>query len=160
MGLEEDVGAAQGPQGEQAAEGSSSAEALAAAGQIMQLEGEARGCLDRLDELEQMLSKQKQAFDIAEVAAAARLSVPAAAHSSSPPSSSHPTRRFGHASSVSDLDAQIAAAKADLAAHGTREVQAKARFKEMEESIAASEQHLAALEVMSVQTPGLMGMEP
>jgi len=39
-----------------------------------------------------MLSKQKQAFDIAEVAAAARLSVPAAAHSSSPPSSSHPVR--------------------------------------------------------------------
>eukprot|EP00740_Mantoniella_antarctica_P019312 CAMPEP_0198678316 /NCGR_PEP_ID=MMETSP1468-20131203/599_1 /TAXON_ID=1461545 /ORGANISM="Mantoniella sp, Strain CCMP1436" /LENGTH=112 /DNA_ID=CAMNT_0044415521 /DNA_START=99 /DNA_END=436 /DNA_ORIENTATION=- len=104
-----------------------------------------------------MLSKQKQAFDIAEVAAAARLSVPAAAHSSSPPSSSHPTRRFGHASSVSDLDAQIAAAKADLEAHGTREVQAKARFKEMEESIAASEQHLAAARGDERADPGADG---
>jgi|AntAceMinimDraft_1070359.scaffolds.fasta_scaffold110963_1 ribosome biogenesis protein Tsr3 len=59
MGLEEDVGAAQGPQGEQAAEGSSSAEALAAAGQIMQLEGEARGCLDRFSSPEPLTLNPK-----------------------------------------------------------------------------------------------------
>ena len=60
--------------------------------------------------------------------------------------------------SISDIDAKIAAAKAELAQRREREGDAKARFKEMEDSIAKGEEHIANVELMAVQTPELMGM--
>lgn len=198
------------PTEEEGPSSSSSADALKAAGQIMTLEGEAKGCLDRcararfflyffiffsvplrpfcffvfalsptsldavftpnapcllpsrrLDELERQLNQQRRAFDAAEMNAEAMKSGgnSRGGGGSSSASSISNSHRFGHASSVSDINAQIAAAKADLAKRAERDVEAKERFKEMEKSIATSEEHLANLELMSVQTPELMGLE-
>jgi hypothetical protein len=82
-----------------------------------------------LDELERVIGQQKRAFDTAEMHAkinadtkktgGVSASSPSASASAAASSSSTTTHsRFGHASSVSDLDAKIAAAKADIAGKG------------------------------------------
>ena len=117
-----------------------------------------------MDELERMVSQQKRAFDTAEMNAKAHMgggsgSSSGGGSAGGSSSSSSSLHKYGTSASVSDIDAKIAAAKADLANRTQREGEARERFKEMEKSIAASEEHLAKLEVMSVQTPELTGME-
>lgn len=102
----------------------------------------------RLDELDRMVASQRRAFDAGEMSANALRASTSGGGSASAVSK----HRFGSASAMSDLDARIAAAKADLAARAQREADAKENFREMEKSIAASEDHLVNAEVMSVRT--------
>ena len=54
---------------------------------------------------------------------------------------------------VADIDAQIAAVKAEALERQKRDTIAKAQFEETKGSIERGEAHIANIELMSVQTP-------
>jgi|TARA_B110000003_G_scaffold268940_1_gene299209 hypothetical protein len=123
--------------------GQTSAEALAAVEQIMDLEGMTRDCLQRLDDLERVVALERKKVELEE-GMEEKAGVDAA-----DPIAPAPVGR----SSVADIDAQIAAVKAEALERQKRDTIAKARFEETKGSIERGEAHIANIELMSVQTP-------
>ena len=122
--------------------GGTSAEALAAVERIMNLEGMTRDCLARLDDLERVVGLEQTKLDLERDAEERHAG-------SSAPLADAPSGR----SSVADIDAQIAAVKAEALERQKRNTEAKARFAEAKGSIERGEAHIANIELMSVQTP-------
>ena len=128
--------------------GQTSAEALAAVEQIMDLEGMTRDCLQRLDDLERVVALERKKVELEE-GMEEKAGVDAA-----DPIAPAPVGR----SSVADIDAQsvettIAAVKAEALERQKRDTIAKAQFEETKGSIERGEAHIANIELMSVQTP-------
>ena len=88
-------------------EGASSPDAKRAVEQIAQLEDDAKACLDRLEALEKMVTRERRAQETRELAAAQGR----AARTCSA-SSSAATDAYGKPGGVHEIDARIASARA------------------------------------------------
>lgn len=127
-------------------EGGSSPDAKRAAGQIMQLEDDAKACIDRLDELEKMVTRERRAQETRELAAAQ-----GRAATTGPGPSSAAMGKYGKPGGVSEIDARIASARAEQMARDTSEAASKLRHAELQRSLAKMDEHVAAMEALTAR---------
>ena len=127
-------------------EGASSPDAKRAAEQIAQLEDDAKACLDRLEALEKMVTRERRAQETRELAAAQGR----AARTGSA-SSNAATDAYGKPGGVHEIDARIASARAVQMARDASEAAAKLRHAELKRSLGKMDEHVAAMEALTAR---------